>query len=566
MQTYKSFVVLLLFHSIFSTYIYGQDLNLIIKGESQKETSLIDSLGYKQIFDNYLALEQEVYQLHNVLQKDGYIESKLLGLTKKNDTLFEAQFSLRKKYDTIYIYYNNELVKKSQLKNLSTSITDTYFTIPISNTETVLNQINQNISKQGLPFTTLTLSKIKKKDDHNLEAHLIIDPNQKRSIDTIVIKGYDKFPESFLKHFLKLKKNEHLNITDITKKTELINSIPFANQNRSPEILFTKDSSTVYLYLKKNQTNSFDGFLGFGTNETTNKLEFDGYLNLNLINNLNYGESINLKYKSDENDQKTFNIETRLPYIFKSPIGLDLSLNIFKKDSSFTTTDQSAKLFYQINNKHIINAGVLSIKSNNLLTNESQQPLVKDFATTYYNIGYEYLDRQTDDQLFPINFLFNSSLGFGFRKKDNQKQNQTTFNIGASKIFNLNTNNSIFINTQSQGTFSDTFLNNELHRFGGITNIRGFEENSIFASLYGILSTEYRYRISPSLYIHSITDVAYFENDINDIKEKLFGFGFGFGILTKAGLLKFNYANGKSEDQKLKLSNSKIHLSLNAKF
>ena len=40
------------------------------------------------------------------------------------------------------------------------------------------------------------------------------------------------------------------------------------------------------------------------------------------------------------------------------------------------------------------------------------------------------------------------------------------------------------------------------------------------------------------------------ENKIINQKEKLYGLGFGFGILTKAGLLKFNYANGKSENQK----------------
>ncbi len=60
--------------------------------------------------------------------------------------------------------------------------------------------------------------------------------------------------------------------------------------------------------------------------------------------------------------------------------------------------------------------------------------------------------------------------------------------------------------------------------------------------------------------------MAYFENDITQVKEKLFAFGLGFGINTKAGLLKFNYANGKPENQKFKFTDSKIHLSLNAKF
>jgi hypothetical protein len=50
------------------------------------------------------------------------------------------------------------------------------------------------------------------------------------------------------------------------------------------------------------------------------------------------------------------------------------------------------------------------------------------------------------------------------------------------------------------------------------------------------------------------------------VKEKLFGFGFGLGLATKSGLLKLNYANGLSENQSFKFSNSKIHISLNVFF
>ena len=81
---------------------------------------------------------------------------------------------------------------------------------------------------------------------------------------------------------------------------------------------------------------------------------------------------------------------------------------------------------------------------------------------------------------------------------------------------------------------SDSYFENELLRFGGINSIRGFEENSIYATLYGITNTEYRYKLNNSIFIHSIIDAGYFENKILNIKEKLFGYGFGFGILTNS--------------------------------
>jgi hypothetical protein len=61
-------------------------------------------------------------------------------------------------------------------------------------------------------------------------------------------------------------------------------------------------------------------------------------------------------------------------------------------------------------------------------------------------------------------------------------------------------------------------------------------------------------------------DFAYAENaQLNDA-QRLFSFGFGFGLKTKAGLLRVNIANGKSEGQKLEFNNTKVHLSLTSIF
>ena len=56
-------------------------------------------------------------------------------------------------------------------------------------------------------------------------------------------------------------------------------------------------------------------------------------------------------------------------------------------------------------------------------------------------------------------------------------------------------------------------------RFGGITSIRGFEENSIYAKIMGVFCSEYRYRFSNDLYVHTVVDSAYYE-DINNSSKK----------------------------------------------
>ncbi len=549
----------------YSSYIDAQNLSLKIKGQDSVQTKTIDSIGYKTKFTDYKSLKLEIDILYTRLQNIGYIEVILKSIEKENDSVYLAQFNLNKKYNTLYIYYNNNIISESIIKPISNEITPDYFTIYIKDSETVLNYLSSKVIENGLPFASLNLNNIRPKNTSNLQADLTIKSNKKRTLDGIVVKGYEKFPKSFIKHYLKIKKGTVFNLNDIKEKSRALDALRFANQAKSPEVLFTKDSTSVYLYLEKSKSNTFDGFLGFGTNETTNRLEFDGFLDLNLTNNLNYGESIDLTYKSDENDQVTFEARVNLPYLFNSPIGTELSLNIFRRDSIFSTTSQSASIFYQVNANQKVYAGVDAINSTNLLDINTDQNL-QDFSTVNYNVRYEYIKPQFNNLLFPINFLFDIKGGFGAREFEDISENQSIYSLNSFKIFNLNSKNSFYIRANAGAIVSDNFLTNELLRFGGINSIRGFEENSILASLYGVANTEYRYQLNPRIYIHSIIDLAYFEDDITDIKEKLFGFGFGFGLITKAGLLRFNYANGRRDNQNFRLSDSKIHLSLNARF
>jgi outer membrane protein assembly factor BamA len=565
LSNFRHFAFLFITWTLSYTSSLAQNLTLKILGSNESETKIIDSLTYKNSFNNYKTLNEEVLLFNKRLQNIGYIENELVQTEKINDSAYQTIFNLKQRFYTIYIYYDKNLIPDDLIKRVSANFNDVYFVLPIPKIESSLEIINTELTNKGLPFAKFNLNNIEKKDATNLQADLFVDSTSKRTIDNIIVKGYEQFPKSYIKHFLKIKREQQFNLTNIKKKTERLNDLRFSNQTKSPEVLFTKDSTTLYLYLEKTKSNTFDGFLGFGTNESTNKIEFDGYLNLNLVNNLNYGEQFLIQYKSDENDQKTFDANLTLPYLFGLPLGTELGLNIFKKDSTFTTVNQEASIFYQINSRHKLLAGINAVQSNNLL-DENTTTNISDYSSIFYKIRYIFNKPVLYDYLFPTDFIIDASLGTGKRTSDVLNEQQLETKLTISKILNLDEKNSFFIKANAKALFSDSYFVNELFRFGGINSIRGFEENSLLASHYGLINFEYRFRLNSSIYLHSITDAAYFENKVTDAKEKLFGFGFGFGILTKAGLLKLNYANGKSENQNFKLSNSKIHLSLNAIF
>jgi translocation and assembly module TamA len=540
----------------------AQQLQLKIMSTNAVETTIIDSIGYSNTFEDYKTLRAEVQSLKKQLTQQGFIEAQILKISEDRPLVI-AQVSLGQKYESVQLYADKSLFEFLELEDVKDLDNTPYYIVELTALENFLNTLTDFLTAKSYPFASVALKNISPTGTSMLSADLAVLTKEPRQLHAVEIKGYEKFPRPFIKHYLGIKTNTPFDLKTIQSKTDALDQLRFTKQLRPAEVLFTQDTTRVYLYLEKTKSNRFDGFLGFGSDETTGSLELNGYLNLNLVNNLNFGETFRLNYRSDENDLKTLNTQLTLPYLFKTPLGSELELNIFKKDTTFTTAEQAANLFYQINPKQKVFLGYRSSQSN-ALTLEDTNDLI-DYKTSSYEIKYTYQKRTTQNLLFPIKSALEIRLSIANRKTISTQTKQSLLLVKGSKRINLNSKNSLYMRFHAQAIESETFLLNELIRFGGINSIRGFEENSINASRLGVLASEYRYQLSPTLYIHSIIDAAYFEAPSLS-NQKLYGFGFGFGLLTDAGLLKFNLANGKTERQNFKFSESKVHLSITARF
>lgn len=547
------------------TKSYSQKKQLNIIGFDSIETSIINKIKYNKEHTNFISAKQEILNVKKKLIKEGFINLNIINSDSISKDLLIAKFQLKNKIENIHIYIGN-VFKEDLKKILKEKLIKDSLIVEYKDVEKILENLTEKLSSEGYPFLSLSLSNISNLNNKNLKADLIINnKSQKRILNNILVKGYENFPKSYLKHYLKLKTGRKFNITEIKKKTKFLNNLSFANQSKEPEILFSKDSTELYLYIEKTKSNTFDGFIGFTTNEESNKIEFNGYLDINLTNNLNYGESLLINYKSDESDQTNFNIEANLPYLFKSPVGLNTALRIIRVDSTFSNTSQKANITYQLNSENLFFGGIEANTSTNLSSNNFNNSIIENYNSTFTNLGYQYIKRQGSNILFPIKTRIDLQFGFGSRKNESTAK-QNKISLDANHIFNLNHRNSFFIRGKTEILTSNTYLENELYRFGGINTIRGFSENSIVASNYYIINTEYRYNLSSNIYIKSVIDFASFKNKVIDQDQSLYGFGFGFGILTRSGVLSFIYANGKNEDLPFKINNSKIHLKLSAIF
>ena len=538
---------------------FGQQLYLKIIGNNELQTKTIDSIGYIKSFNDAKGVLDETNLFSKKLSQVGFLEHQLIENKKVNDSTFLYLYNIGAKTNFIHIYIGKNLELSNW--NLNTVKNDT-LKLPFGESEAFLNHAIKKLETAGFSMAKVQLKNLKKHSNF-VTASLSITSDKKRQLNDIVINGYDKFPEGHKNNLKRLYNKRIFNQTNLDKLYKDISQFQFVKQTKYPEILFTKDSTKVFVYVEKAKSNSFDGFIGF-TNDENKKLIFNGYLDLTLNNAMNSGEKLELYWKSNGQDQKTFRVGAEIPYVFKSPIGMKVQLNIFKQDSTFQNTQTAIDFGYYFNYNTRLYLGYQSAESSDI--KNSNTLLLSDFTNKFYTSNFEFIAYKEDDFLFPEKSNINIKIGTGTRNSKFQSNNQFFGSLNVSHNFYLNQKNIINIKSFNYYLQSDEYITNELYRFGGINSVRGFNENSLQGNLFSSLLTEYRLVLSPSIYLHSIMDYAHFQDKTTNLNGNLLGLGFGFGLLTKNGLFNFVYANGSTKDQAIQLSNSVVHVSLKATF
>lgn len=550
---------------------YAQNLHLQIKGTNQTETQIIDSLNYSENHTNIKSLFEEVKNVSEKLTKRGYLDHTILETTKTNDSTFISKIDLKNKTKEVHIYIgtNHSPFDEAKIKN------DTLI-LAYEELENYLHQKTLDAEKAGFALNKLKLENLQKKGSV-IYADLNYKSERKRVVNSIILTQTDQtkrdyFPKGHLKQLKKKYLNKTFNQETIKQLYSDINTFEFTSQTKYPEVLFTNDSTKIYTYIEKRQANTFDGYIGF-SNDENKKTTLNGYLDLSLLNTLHAGEQFSLYWKSDGNQQKTFNTKIEIPYIFQSSLGIKAQLNIFKQDSTFQNTKTAIDLGYFLNYNTRLYLGYQSTESSDI--QNTNTTTISDYKNSYITSTLEYKKLDYTQSLFPKKATLNLLLGYGRRDTNNSpktaeasKQFYTNFNLAYN--FELNKKNFIYINPQILYLKSQNYITNELFRFGGTNSIRGFIENSLQGNFASMLLTEYRYKVSNNLYINSIIDFAFYQDltnnqTSNEIKN-LTGIGFGTTIQTTSGLLRINLSNGAGNIKEIQLFNTIVSICYNVKF
>ncbi|WP_197439427.1 POTRA domain-containing protein [Polaribacter sp. BAL334] len=534
------------FFLIISLKGFSQEFSLELISKNRNEQQILDKINYQKKIKNIPSINSEIEKISTLLKNMGYFTNTIDSI-KKIDKKYSAFFSLNDLIEKAIIRIDSS--ENATIKNIK--LINNSFEIKISELEPMLNSISETLDNEGKSFSKVQLKNIQI-NHKTLFADLEINPSEKRTIQKVIIKGYENFPTSFLKNYFRIKPSTIFNQKKIEEISSNSKNLPFIEEIKPPEVLFTKDSTQLFVYISKKQNNSIDGIVNFSSKENGGVL-FNGMLDVRFQNIINTGERFEIFWNSIAEERQEFKITTAIPYIFNSIFSPEIAFSIYKQDSTFLNTNFKANLKFSLDNFYKLGIQYESESSENLEQLKTNN--IETFSNNFYGIYFSYTKPRNDVFYFD-KFHFDINPAFGRRKTSNDFTNQFKIKTTLSYIWDINPRNSLFIKNETGYLNSDTYLTNELFRIGGANSIRGFNEQSIFTESYTFFNIEYRILTNSRSYLYSITDFGRFSSQ-NEQKNAL-GFGIGYFFNTINSQININLAAGKNNSNPIDFKQVKL--------
>lgn len=532
-------IFIIIFFVSFCALISAQDEQYtLIDAQTHKEYAKKDSISAVKFLDS--------------LAENNYYFTRILSVEKVNKNT-KINFDKGKNYNQAYVKISDSLAREIKTESV-------FFT---KNLDSLKKYINKKYIDKGYAFSRVK-SKYKGLKDGSPQVEISIISDKKRTIDRFVIKGYEKVPKRFVKNIEKEYRGKIYGEKNLTAINQSLQNQLFVSLERPPQTLFTKDSTQIFLFLRKKKSNTFDGVIGFG-NDSTEKFTLNGTLDVNFKNMFNGFEAINIYWQRNADSGQTFDLKIDVPYLFKSNIGLNVNTNIYRQDSTFANVKFLPSLYFHISNRQKI--GVRA-------TLETSTVIAEDYTSgNDYNkkgvgLWYEFsLPSDIELFLYKTRFRTEADLISAKYAEVENSFSQNKFFISAEHNLHIKNNHYLNFKGEASALYSKGDLStNELLRFGGWNSLKGFNENTLIADSYAYGGAEYRYLIANQAFFDVFAQYAQLNNKLLSEKPKFYSFGLGFNFFIPLGLMSFQISNGSQAGNPFKFGDTKIHWGILSRF
>jgi outer membrane protein assembly factor BamA len=449
----------------------------------------------------------------------------------------------------------------------------------------------------GYPFARVGLDSVASTEDGGVRAQLAVETGALRRLDSLIIDGDVRISKAFLSRYLGLQEGDLYNESQISRITARLRDLPYLEAGATWRIAFRSTDTKLHISMKERRANQLTAIIGLQPNTAaTGKFLLTADVQAAFQNLLASGESFSFSYQKLQAASPRIKAEATYPYLFGTPLGAEGHFDLYFKGQEYRRT------MFDIGGRY----GITSLDFLRIYYRSYSNRIIA--PDTAYILAYHRLPDNidvtsggggTEAQLIHTDYRFNPTRGWALRINGEMLHRTVQKNDGITGIrdasgfdyttlydtlpaptyqYQLSGDAAWYIrlakrvvlkNAWAGGWISgERLFRNELFQIGGFRLLRGFDEGSLFANQYHILTTELRFILGRASNVYLFADNAWLQSKVNGLTQEGIYNGFGMGALldTRTGQLTIAYGLGRGPGSPVQLRQSRIHIGYIAYF
>ena len=441
----------------------------------------------------------------------------------------------------------------------------------------------------GYPFAKVWLDSILI-NKGRVAAQLMMDRGSLILVKELDLRGNAQISQVYMENYLGIAPGRPYNNQQVRQIRNRVQELPFLTLAEDPTVTFIEREATIQLPLEKKRASRFDFVLGvLPQNEAGRQLNdrtvlVTGTFKGELQNQFGRGERIYASFEQLRPETQELELEFNYPFVLGLPFGIDFSFDLYKRDTSYLDLESDLGIQYLFEGGNYLKV-FWNNRSSTLLTVDEarlqlQERLPQNLDVSNAYFGLEYALQELD-------YRFNPRKGWSVRLRGGAgvkriERNNRILELGYGELYDtlelrsfqyklsgqiegylpLFNRSTLLGRLRGGAVFSEAPVYfNEQFRIGGNQILRGFDEESIFATRYALSTLEYRLLIGQNSYLYAFGDVAYVEDvtPVKDVTDWPYGFGAGISFETSAGVFGVSLAYGKQLGNPIDFSAPKVH-------
>ncbi|MEZ5041800.1 MAG: BamA/TamA family outer membrane protein [Saprospiraceae bacterium] len=580
-------LIILLISCLLAGAIKAQDQwSLRILPLDQSPEWLQGQVKYSPSYPDSLSVRKGLEEVVNVLWQKAYLEASIDTIVVK-DTSFLAILHVGPAYQWLSLGKGN--VEESLLEQIG--FRERFYrqqAFSMASFQKLRDAILIYLENHGYPFANIRLDSLQVTEGQ-ISGVLALEKGTFFTFDQLTIEGDATVSAVYLSSYLGLKPGTPYDQRKVLKVRDRIRELPFLETKKDLTIQFEGDQAKITLFVNKRRASRFDFLIGvLPSSAQTGKFLVTGTFNTELQNQFGLGEHIYAAFEQLRPLTQELELRFNYPYALGTSFGADMSFELYKRDTNYLD------LRYNLGIQYLLDGGsYLKAFSNNyasrLLTVDTftvlrtgQLPDTLDVS--HATFGLEYNHQKLDYRFNPRkgwSAFLKAAAGVKTIKRNNLISRLDIPDPYAelelrSFIYRIEANWAAYIPLFKSSTLKSSLQSgfiiteeplfaNEQFRLGGNRLLRGFDEESIFATNYAVFTLEYRLLIGQNSFLYLFGDYARLdEKTVKSLEGQQtvdypYGFGAGISFETKVGVFGISLAVGSRKGNPVDFGAPKVH-------